>query len=86
MNVMWWNSWWNLRTKKLHESAHLEAMKEYQWMLCDDILDEIKEEKTVRKSAHWWGHEGVWMNVIWWNSWWNLRTKELHKSAHLEAM
>ena len=55
-------------------------------MLCDDTLDEIKEEKTARKSAHLWGHEGVWMNVMWWNSWWNLRTKELRKSAHLEAM
>ena len=61
------------KNKKLHESPHLEAMKEYQWMLCDDTLDEMKEEKTVRKSAHLWGHEGVWMNVMWWNAWWNLR-------------
>ena len=45
MTVMWWNSWWNLRTKKLHESAHLEEIKGYQWMLCDDTLDEIREEK-----------------------------------------
>ena len=27
--------------KKLCKSAHFEAMKEYEWMLCDETLDEI---------------------------------------------
>ena len=52
MNVMWSNSWLNLRIKKLRQSPHLEAMKEYEWMLCDETLDELKEQKTLRKSAN----------------------------------
>ena len=52
MNVMWWNSWWNLRKQTLRKSAHLEAVKAYEWMLCDENLDEIKEQKTLRKSPH----------------------------------
>ena len=73
MNVMWWNSWWNLRTIKLRKSPHLEAMKEYEWMLCDETLDENYQQKKLRQSAHLEAHERVWMNVMWWNSWWNLR-------------
>ena len=41
MNGMWWNSWWNIRTKQLHESPHLEDMKEYEWILYNETLDEI---------------------------------------------
>ena len=52
MSVMWWNSLWNLRIKKLHKSAHLEAMKEYEWMLCDETHDENYKQKKLRQSAH----------------------------------
>ena len=29
------------KNKKLRKPAHLEAMKEYESMLCDETLDEI---------------------------------------------
>ena len=29
--------------KKLRKSAHLEAIKEYEWMLCHETLDEIEK-------------------------------------------
>ena len=29
------------KNKKIRKSAHLEAMKEYEWMLCNETLDEI---------------------------------------------
>ena len=43
-----------MKSKKrtLRKSAHLEAVKEYEWMLCGETLDEIKEQKTLRKSPH----------------------------------